>query len=220
MIPDRDVTQLREDSEPPKVTPRRPPIVGELVSSLVINMLAPVGGYFLLRPHVSSDTIALAVVTAIPVLRTLGVLIWRRKVDWIGILAAVGLGMGIAVSLFTGGGSLPLKFNEAMVTGVLGLACLVSVAVGKPLHGLMMKSTVKQPLPPQMAVMSRNITLLMGVTFLVHCATQITFALTLPTGQFLIVSRVVGWSVLLVGAGAVYLYVKRRRKMRRLSGTE
>jgi len=136
-----------------------------------------------------------------------------------GALAAVMLGLAVAVSLLGGGGSLPLKFSEAMLTGVLGVACLVSVAIGKPLHMLVVKGRTNQPLPATAVHTSRVITLIMGVAFLLHAAVHVVFALTLSTGSFLIVSRLVGWAVILVGGGVVYLYVRGRKRLSGVGGT-
>lgn len=204
----------------PSAAPTGRPPVRQLVSSLVVNLVVPVVGYFLLRPHVSGDTLALGLVAAIPVVRTLAVLVWRRRVDLIGVLAAIGLALAVLISLFSGGGSLPIKFNEAMLTGVLGAACLISVAVGKPLHMLLMKPPAGQPLPPQALQTSRFVTLVMGVTFLLHATVHVVFALTLSTGSFLIASRVVGWIVILLGGGVVYLYVQGKKKRRATVGRD
>ncbi len=212
MAPEQSDATSGTASGPP-TAPMQRPSARQLAPSLVINFLLPVVGYFLLRPHVSSDTLALGLVLAIPVVRTLFVLIVRRRVDPIGVVAAVVLGLSVAVSLFSGGGSLPLKSSEAIFSGVLGLACLVSVAIGRPLHLLVVKGRIKEPLPPTAVHTSRVVTLIMGGAFLLHSAVHMVFALTLSTGSFLIVSRLVGYAVIAVGLSVVYWYmrVKKRR---------
>lgn len=215
-------TSARTVRGPSEAPPPRPFDRRRLVASVLVNLLVPVVGYFLLRRYVTSDALALGLVAAIPVVRTLGVLMWRRRVDPIGVLAAIGLGVAVVVSLLSGGSALPLKFSEAMLTGVLGVACLVSVAVGKPLHLLFAKRGASRPLPPQAVHTSRVVTLVMGVAFLLHATVHVVFALTLPTGEYLIASRLVGWAVILSGGGVVYCYVRvtKRRSLARLGGTE
>jgi hypothetical protein len=204
------MTPERTDA-PPRPTP---PSLRKLVPSLAVNLVVPVVGYFLLRPHLPNDTVALALVGAIPVLRTVGVLIWRRRVDPIGVLAAVGFGLAVVLSLLWGGDSLPIKFNEAMLTGTLGLACLISAAFKKPLHlllvGYMNRGANKQ-LSPEAARTSLIVTVLIGVTFLLHATSHVILALTLPTGTFLITSRIVGWTIILIGGAVVYWYVHGKK---------
>jgi hypothetical protein len=54
------------------------------------------------------------------------------------------------------------------------------------------------------------LTAILGTTFVAHAVTLLILALTLPTGTFLALSRVVGLSV--VGAGAVVLFWYRNRR--------
>ncbi|GHH88429.1 hypothetical protein GCM10018793_68070 [Streptomyces sulfonofaciens] len=194
--------------------PERPSLKKLLISCL-INLIVPIGGYFVVRPQVSGDTLALGIVLAIPVLRTLWVAIAKRRMDPVGVLAVVGFGAAVLLSLFMGGDSLPIKFNEAMITGVLGLACLVSVAFKKPLHLMLVNAGGKQQqqqIPPEAVRTSLIITTLIGITCLAHAAVHVVFALTMSTGDFLIWSRTVGWAVILLGGGVVYWYVHGKQK--------
>src|ERR671936_715848 len=103
---------------PPASRPARPapPRLRKLLPSLLINLIVPIVGYLVLRPYVPNDTVALAIVGAIPVLRTAIVLIWRRRIDPIGVLAGSGFLLAVAASLVGGGSSLPLKLHEAVLT--------------------------------------------------------------------------------------------------------
>ncbi|WP_212910040.1 VC0807 family protein [Streptomyces sp. TS71-3] len=182
-----------------------------LLVSCVVNLLVPVAGYFLVRPHVSSDTLALGLVLAVPVVRTLWVAVARRRIDPVGVLAVAGFGAAVLLSLFLGGDSLPIKFNEAMVTGVLGLACLVSAALRKPLHLMVVNSRGRQEASPETVRTSMVVTTVMGVTCLGHAAVHVVFALTLSTGDFLIWSRLAGWAVILLGGAVVYWYLHGKK---------
>jgi hypothetical protein len=201
--------------------PERPSLK-KLLLSCLINLIVPIGGYFLIRPQVDNDTLALGIVLAIPVVRTLWVAVAKRRMDPVGVLAVVGFGAAVLLSLVMGGSSTPIKFNEAMITGVLGAACLVSVLFGKPLHLMLVGGKQQGPVTPETARTSLIITVLIGITLLAHATVHVVFALTMSTGDFLIWSRAVGWAVILLGGGIVYWYVhgKQAKKPAAADGAE
>ncbi|WP_255955330.1 VC0807 family protein [Streptomyces odontomachi] len=194
-------------------SPAERPNLKKLLLSCLINLIVPIGGYFAIHPFVSNDTLALGIVLAIPVLRTLYVMMFKHRVDPIGVLAVVGFGAAVILSLFYGGSSTPIKFNEAMITGIIGIACFVSIGMGKPLHLMMVTAGGKklEDLPPKAITVSRTVTALIGITCLAHAAVHVVFALTMSTGDFLIYSRTVGWGVILLGGAVVYWYVHGKR---------
>jgi hypothetical protein len=50
------------------------------------------------------------------------------------------------------------------------------------------------------------------VVLLAHAGANVALALTLPTGRYLVVSRMVGWAVTGVGVVVVIAYMKRVRR--------
>src|SRR5262245_345000 len=105
--------------------PQRPSL-RMLVPSVLINLVAPIVCFFVTPPFLPNDTVALAIASAIPVVRTLYVWAVRKRLEPIGALAAVALILAVALSAVWNGGSLPIKLHEAMLTCLLGLVCLGS----------------------------------------------------------------------------------------------
>jgi hypothetical protein len=186
----------------------------QLVKSVILNLIAPVVVYLLIRPHVPNDTVALALVGAIPVVVTAVVFLRRRRIEPIAMLATIGFVIAVGISLLWGGGSLPLKLHEAVITGACGLACLVSVLIGKPLHLMLVGRLLGQAgAPPDDQVQRRSsvMTLIFGCTLVLHTAVHTAVALTLSTSAFLVVSRIS--TVVIYGLGAVtlLLYIRSTR---------
>jgi hypothetical protein len=183
-----------------------------MLGGALVSLIVPVVAYFVIRPHVSGDTAALTIAAAIPVARTLWIGLTKHRVDPLGLLGTFGYGVSVAMSLLMGGSSLPVKFVEPVITGVLGLAFLASLTVGRPLLLVLVhRGTPLHALPPRMVRTARVVTAIIGPTLALHAALHITLALTLSTGAFLVWSRVLGWGVLAAGAAVVYLYVRSRR---------
>ena len=191
--------------------------------SLAANGAVPAVAYALLRTPLHSDVAALAVGAGVPIGWSLVLAAWRRRVDPVALLALAGLGTALAISLATGGGSLPLLLRHVAVTGGAGLACLGSALVGHPLlatvRPLLLRlrqpepSTARQfPTPAARRSYFTTLTVIVGVVLLAHAAANIALALTLPTERYLLVSRVVGWAITGTGAVLVVSYLKHARR--------
>ncbi|NUR26969.1 MAG: hypothetical protein HOV83_14190 [Catenulispora sp.] len=185
----------------------RPPLRPLLVS-LAVNAVLPLIAFLLIRPHVGSDALALALGGAIAAGRTLFVFARRRRVDVIGLVAVTAFALSVLASLAFSGSSLPLKLDMALLIGPLGLACLVSVAVGRPLHDVVMRI---RRMPKANRRHSSIVTAIVGCTLVVHTLVHVVLALTLPTAVFLAASRLAGWGIIAVGAAALAIYLRLAR---------
>ena len=165
--------------------------------SLAISHFLPLILYFVVRPHVLSDTHALAIAWFIPLVWTLGSSVWVRRLDVFGLLGILSYGVALFISVYFGVGALPLKLHHAAVRVVVGLACLISVAIGRPALLLLARVVTKAAGgdAPAAAVADprskaaralRFLTLVVGVTSLADAALQTALALTLSTGEFLL----------------------------------
>jgi hypothetical protein len=179
--------------------------------SLVVSAVVPLVVYTFLRPHVGGDATALLVAAAVPTAFTLGKLAWRRRLDPIGLIAVCGFAVAVLVLVATGGNTVVLKLHEAVVTGPLGLACLASVAIGKPLHQVVLRLVVRRDPAlerlrhaPGSRRASNVITVVLGATLVLHALVLLVLALSLPTQMYLEVSRPVGLAVLAVGIGSLF----------------
>jgi len=176
-----------------------------LVPRLATRLVLPLVGYALLRPYVGSDAVALAIAGCVPAAWTIGVLLARRRLDPLGLLGVAGFGMSLLLLWLTGGSAVAVKLGEPVVTGVLGLACLVSVPLGRPLYGLVLRATGRAT----SAVGAGPLTVIIGAILAVHAAVLVLLAITLSTTDYLAVGRPIGWAVLGVGVAGLFWYRKR-----------
>lgn len=197
-------------------------VLRRLLPSLVLNAALPLLVYLLLSPRIG-DVPALAVGAAIPVVVTAVGFARRRRVDPIGVVAVVTFAIVLVVLALTGGNPLVLKLHDAVVTGPLGLVCLVSVAIRRPLlmvvNRMMSSRGHNTPSTLTAAAQRRTqsvLTALIGTILVVHAALILTLALTLPTTTFLAVGRPVGWVVIAVGVLTIMTY---RNRLKRARGT-
>jgi hypothetical protein len=193
-----------------------------LVVSLVVNGSIPALAYWSLRSPLHSDVAALAVGAVVPLGWSAVLAGWRRRVDPVALVSLAGLAVAVVVSLSVGGGVLPLLLRHAAVTGVAGTACLVSVAIRRPLlaaaRPLLLRSahrgrrvTGETAGPPSERYFG-VLTTIVGVVLLAHALLTVALALTLPTGVYLVASRLAGWAATAIGALAVLWYVRRARR--------
>ncbi len=186
-----------------------------LATSLVINAVIPLVLYLLLRPLFSDDDTLLAIAGAIPVARTVVVWATQRRVDWIGLYAALGFSIAVVVSVFSGGNTLLLELHEQLLMGTAGFVLLLSAIMNRPLL-LPLLETFRPDAPKQ----SRNVgvykrvgamTAALGLVLLGNALAHLILALTLPTDAYLVVSRVVTFG-LLGGLIALAGWARRRGK--------
>lgn len=192
-----------------------------LAPSLLLNLLAPIVVYTLVRPSVGSDTGALVIGAAIPVLRTVGLFALRRRIDLVGVLAIGGFALSLAVTAIFGGNPLLLKLHpEVVLTGGIGVLLLGSAAVGRPVlpAALRLLARGDPARTRRMERLARDptrqraigvVTVLLGLTLLIHALALLALALTLPTSSYLLVSQLAGWAVLVAGGLLIIWYVRQ-----------
>ncbi len=176
------------------------------ITSVVANWLVPLLVFHLVRPHVSSDAVALVISAAIPVVWTAGRLVVQRRVDPIGLLSIAAFALGIVGLVLFGGNSFAFKIREPALTGFLGLVCLGSLVISRPLVLPLIRGQV--PAGTTSAALHRaamGITGIAGVTLLVHAAVLIGLAATVSTSEFLALQQPVGLPILALGIGALML---------------
>jgi hypothetical protein len=160
------------------------------LAGLVIANLVPLAIYFRLHAAGASDTKALAYAWVVPVVWTFGASLARRRLSVPGLLGTLGYGTALFISVFLGGGALPLKLHHAVVSGILGLVCLGSVALRRPVLELVAAAR-RARIGPGMQRRLRRVTLVVGGACLANAALQTILALTLSTSAFLVANFVV-----------------------------
>lgn len=187
------------------------------LTSLVINFVVPLLAYYLIHPRVSSSALALALAGGIPVAWTVGTLVIRRRLDPIGVVSVVSFGIGVLISWASGGSALALELQDPELTGPIGIAFLISVAIGKPLHPIILRWLGRSN-PHYTDVASRTqgktsivTTTVLGLTLLGHAIAVAVLALTQTTSTFVALQHPVGLPIVVVGIGSLYLYHHRRQ---------
>jgi hypothetical protein len=168
--------------------------------NLVINWLIPIVLVIILRRFLVSDATALAIAGTIPAVRTIALLLWRRRVDWIGVISVFGFIVAFSISTFLGGSALPLKLYHPVVTGIIGLVFLISAAMRKPMLLYLLRifkhiDTIEINDSKRLGKITL-ITAMIGFVFLCDATAHIIMALSLPTETYLIMSRVVTFVII------------------------
>jgi hypothetical protein len=203
-------------------SPRKRQSFGQGLKSFAISHFAPLLVYFASRPYVANDTVALAAAWFVPLTWTLGASIWRRRLDLLGLAGAFVYGVALSVSIFFGTGALPLKLHRAVIAGAVGVACLISVAIGRPLFLLLAQRSARLAagaLPHAGAAIAHSrtattlkfLTLIIGIACLANAALQTTLALMLSTAQFLIATTAIHAAAVIGIISGVALYLRFRR---------
>jgi hypothetical protein len=190
-----------------------PAALRRLVPSLLLNLVLPFVLYRLARPHVDSDAAALAIGAGLAAAATIGRSLWRRRIDPIGVLSITGFGVALLISVLTGGSRLAFELRDPVVLGLVGLAFLGSLVGPRPLHLVIVsmlarreEASLAKTDDPAFRRTSMVMTAVIGLTLTVRSAAMIALAINLPTGTYLVVAKIVGWSIIAAGACVALAY--------------
>jgi hypothetical protein len=186
-----------------------------LLPSVLFNAVVPAVAYMVLRSTLD-DVVALAVSTAIPVAATLVSAVVRRRLDPVGVVSVAAFAVVLLITVASGGNPIVLELRDAVVTGPVGLVCVLSVVAGRPLAQVLFRFLARRdPRFAPVAVDRRAsavITLLVGGTLVLHALVLLCLALTVPTTTYLVLSTPVGVGV--ITAGGLALLAHRRARLR------
>lgn len=188
----------------------------------LVNLGGPFLVYQLAAGHMS-ETAALMLSSAPPILWSIGQLLWNRKVDVVSLLVITGIALSLVAALL-GGSPRLLLVRESFVTGIIGLIFLGSLLFPRPLVFHIAKATVtKQGMREETFASSWSIpgfrftfylmTTIWGAGLLVEATLKIILAFTMPTGQFLVVSPVISYGIYFGLLGWSIWYGNQRRKL-------
>jgi len=187
---------------------------------LAVSFVVPLLSYDLIRPHVGSSAMALALAGAIPVVYTLAILVVTRRLSPIGVIGAVTFGISVLVSWASGGSALAIEMQDPALFGLLGIAFLVSVAIGRPLHPVILRLLGRGD-PRYTSIASRAerrtsmvITTILGLTLLAHAGAIAVLALTQSTSTFVALQHPVGLPIFGLGLACLFLYRSRLQTRR------
>lgn len=179
-----------------------------LFPRLIVAGVLPVVGYALLRPHVSSDAVALTAVLVFPLAEVVLERVKSRRFEPIGIIVMLGILTGLLGAVAFGGNATLLKVRESLVTGVFGAVCLASLLRTKPVMFYLGRafSTGGDAAAvaefdtiwdlPGVPARFRLTTAVWGVVLVAEAVGRTVLALTMSTGPFLVTAQVINWTVL------------------------
>ena len=189
-------------------THRMVPSIRVLGPRLLVAGVLPLVGYGLLRPHVGSDATALAAVMIFPLADIARERRRHGRFEPIGMIALIGIIVGIIGALAFNGDATLLKLRESALTGLFGLVCLGSLFARRPLMFVLGRSFATGGEPEKVAEFDllwevpgarrrfRRVTAVWGVCLLAETALRTILALTISTGRFLAVAPALGWLVI------------------------
>jgi hypothetical protein len=193
-----------------------------MLPGLIFGGILPIVAYFLIRPHVSSDAIALMIITVFPVMEIGYQRIRHGEFEPIGIISLVGITIGIIGAVAFGGSVILLKIRESLVTGLFGLICLGSLLLPRPVMFYMGRAFATGGDAersaefdqvweiPDARASFRRITIVWGLALVAEAVFRTGMAFLVPTGVFVAIAPVIGFGV--IGALLWYTTVFGRRR--------
>ncbi|WP_458245039.1 VC0807 family protein [Streptomyces sp. MAI_2237] len=185
---------------------------------LIVDMAVPVGSYYLFKEAFGAGTFAaLALSSVVPAVRTVWSAVKERKANVFAALILVVNVVSLALSFLSGDPRLMLV-KDSGVSSVIGIAVLVSVAMGRPMMTEAFKpfltrgDTAREAAWERLAVgsvafrrLERLFSGVWGVALLAECAARIVGAYTVPVDTMVWLG-----SVILAGAITLALLVSRK----------
>jgi hypothetical protein len=169
-------------------------------------VVVPLAAYALVRPFVSSDTLALAIAAGIPILYSILLALARRQIEVLAGLSAIGFSVGCLISVLTGDSSLPLKLHEAFITFGIGLVLVIAVLIRRPMP--IARLLRIRPLGKQI---DSSLGAVIGGFFVLHALVHFGLAVSLSTSSYLIAGRVINWGTIALGIFALSAYLRGTR---------
>lgn len=205
---------------------RRPlmPAAAPLVGIILVGLL-PWLVYLAIRPALGSDTSALAVATAVPVVWVIIQWTRMRRVDGLGLVVVGAYVCALALSAVLGHGAMSLKLRDAGVLGAVGLACLVSVVFRRPLpwlglryfrrhHGGPAKIATWIDDPKRRRDLAAA-TVLAGATFLLATFIEVVLMIGATTAMFLAVAGPLGGLTPPAAVAVMVVFLRHRSRHHR-----
>ncbi len=194
--------------------------VGKVVFEALVNVAAPLAIYSLLQTRLG-DAQALLAASGPPLAWSIIEFIWRRKLDAVALLVLTGIALSL-LAFAGGGGVKALQLREKLVTGLIGLIFLGSVAIGRPLIYYLSRATISRTSKAKAAQFETLrhdqafrramliMTLVWGFGLTAECALSIALTYVLSVKQFMVVGPVVGYGMLAVWTAWTIWFARRR----------
>lgn len=198
------------------------PLRVALWTNLLFMTVFPIIIFHVASPYLSQvEALLLAAVP--PVLRTLTGLLRSGRLNFLGVLALVSIGIKLIGGLAFQSTQVVLV-SDSLITGVYGLLLLASLPLGKPLLLLLMQNMLTMtPSAQQEHLMKRwqtpgarsfftLLTALLGAGLLLELVVRTLLVFTVPVDQFLVLSPLIRYGLFGVMALVAFGMAWQRRR--------
>jgi len=206
---------------PPAGPARR--VVRGLLISIVLNALVPVVLYHLAKRYLSAPEVtALGAAALFPLGLSILDLSRTRTLDPVALVSLMSIAVSmIAVTL--GGSPKLLLIRESFFTGAFGIACLVSLALPRPIMFYFGRHFTAGRDPASIAEfdsgwerlefrhVARLITVVWGVASLLEFLVRVALVYMLPPAVVLVVSPIILGALLIATILWTFAYMRRMR---------
>lgn len=190
-----------------------------VAADIGVNFVLPYLIYSYVAPYVG-DVKALLASSIPPIVWGLAEFIRHRRPDALSVLVLAGIVLSLLASV-GGGGPRMLQLREKLVSGVIGLAFLISAAIGRPLiyelarAGMAREGASEGDRLPELnddrgfrrSMVTMTIVWGLGLLADVAICTALVFTLTIK--QYMIVNSIEGYALLGCLLGWTFWYGRR-----------
>ena len=196
---------------------------------ILLDLVIPTAGYFLLHWAGLSDVWALTVAGSATAVNAAVTTVRRGRLDALGLLVVAEIGVSVALAASAGDPRLVLA-RPAVYLAVAGLVNLISCVAGRPLSytGAAPMATKGDPEravayerawhhSPELRAIHRQLTAAIGLAMIAYAAVRVLIVYSFSTGTALLAQEVPG---LLLIALVVVLIRRRVPRLRRIVDAE
>jgi hypothetical protein len=184
-----------------------------MIAEIVVNLVLPWLAYTLAKPG-HSEFVALIASSIPPLLWSVVELAWHRRLDALSMLVLGGIALSV-IAMLLGGDARLLLVRESLISGLIGVAFLISLLFKRPLVYFLARATVVrqdaehgaahfnewwQDARPRRAI--RMITAVWGIGLTGEAALRVWFAWHWTPERFLAIAPTLGYVI----AGTISLW--------------
>lgn len=194
-----------------------------MLPTLLINAVAPFLINMLARPYMSIVD-ALLLASSVPALFTLAGLIWKKRIDAVGVLVVVSLLLTAVFALAFKSPRL-LLLQSSAVSGLFGFVMLISLLFPRPVLFYIVRSILTRNDPqrlasfnadwsfPQFRSFYRLLTTVWGCVTVVQLLLHVLLVFNLPISLMLVLSPILNFAVVMPVAHWSMLYFRKNKRV-------
>ena len=210
---------------------RRADVFLGLIPGILVNAILPFVAYTILTGRGWSPVAALSTAAAFPVIATLVSIARTRSLDGLALISLILIVVGLLGSLVSGSPRFHLV-KESVLTGVIGIAFAVSLALPRPLAFFFGRqfATAGDParvqtwngywVYPQFRRVQYTITVVWAVVLLLDAGVRVVLTFVLPAASMVWLSPVIFYVGLFAMLMWMFSYVGRARARASAAGVE